>query len=1181
MADLNLKLVISGSNDGAIAALNQVVTRAQASGAALSQADASGTFGRTRAGVESISAQLARLQTLAGGAASGAFLLSLAKDALRAADELKGIEARLKLSSASWREYQQALVGVRDIAFQAGTAVAANVALINRIADPVKAMGGAQQDVLALTQAVNNSLRLTNAGTVEGAAAMLQFAQAMGAGVLAGDELKSILENAPRLARAVADGLGVTVGELKNLGAQGSLTSQQVFKALQSQQGQLAAEAARLPQTVGMGWTNLAESTKLYISQVDKATGATSGLANMLNTVAKNLPAIGTALTDIAIVSAVAFGARQVAAITAYVVAQQAKISATRVLAAEELRGAQVSFQAAVAIKDAIARKAVAELQAVAVTNSYTLATDAAASADMRRAAAARLAAANQAAGAASGALAIAVTAEAAASAGLLGRAMGGAALAGRGLLALFGGPLGLAVSAITVAILAWEHFGAKSKAAADQTTVSLSEMTARFNEFSGKSGVEESAKALSELKDKAAEARDKLASPIFRASDEGKKMAADLKLADEAIDQFTAKEKKFNDSHTKERGLLGLDKLKIDVGGLIGIDTQKQLDAFSTLYKDFVTNAVGDNNKLKASALEVKAALATLLSSAKTPAEFTGLITRVSDALKASPKDSTLQSTLEVAIEGRMQAEMKALNSLVSGLEARAQRTQALFSSSAQIALAQFNQAAALAKVAAELKGDGAGVSRIDTNSRNAEVLVAQQAAALQVAALDQVATRKHELIAQGLKDAQAAVRDEVSAIQLSGREKISQWEGEVAKGKMTKEAAADAETKLAKETTEKVKAVRATGKQAEADAIRQNREVDAETAQKRVAIAEGLYKTIQGKAAEALASYKQYAQQVIQLDQKISTNRLDTSAAIMALQRTGMSPKDQVQSLREELSQLQVATADAMAAGQRDYALELLSRQKSLAQQIGQASGEGVDKKAQIQEGVNNLAQIGAQAEAILQEQRAAAAASAAMQLKSYGEMTTALNALAKQITDLNANAAIKLKPEIDKSSLDAAISAVQNAFANVTIPVKVQATGLPTAPAANDASLPARAAGGELPGWAPHDTADNVIYRGTPGEWVIRRAAVRYYGAGTLAALNSMSLPKYATGGQLGGSVVNRLQIPSPSAAAQRSALAQTEGLTLDFAELGKYKVQAPAGTQRDLTQAFKLAKLRFGN
>ncbi|UCV13763.1 tape measure protein [Quatrionicoccus australiensis] len=1173
MADLNLKLVISGSNDGAIAALNQVVTRAQASGAALSQADSSGTFGKTRAGVESISTQLARLQTLAGGAASGAFLLSLAKDALRAADELKGIEARLKLSSASWREYQQALVGVRDIAFQAGTAVAANVALINRISDPVKAMGGAQKDVLALTQAVNNSLRISNAGTVEGAAAMLQFSQAMGAGVLQGEELNSILENAPRLARAIADGLGVTVGELKNLGAQGALTSQQVFKAVQSQQAALAAEAARLPQTVGMAWTNLAESTKLYVSGVDKATGATSGLATLLNTVAKNLPAIGTALTDIAIVSAVAFGARQVAALMAYVVAQGDKAAATK-LATREL---SKQMDGELALRQAILRKTESELQAVAEINAYTLATNEAAAADRRRAAQTKVGPARQDVVVAGwGAAAAKEAAEAAEKTTLFSKALGGLKAVGSGVLSFFGGWPGLLVTGLVASYEVWDHFKAKSKTAIDQTNESLADMAARFNEFSGKSGVEESAKALSELKDKAAEARDKLASPIFRASEEGKKMAADLKLADEAIDQFAAKEKKFNDSHTKERGLLGLDKLKIDVGGLIGIDTQKQLDAFSTLYKDFVTNAVGDNNKLKASALEVKAALATLLSSAKTPAEFTGLITRVSDALKASPKDSTLQSTLEVAIEGRMQAEMKALNSLVSGLEARAQRTQALFSSSAQIALAQFNQAAALAKVAAELKGDGVGVSRIETNSRNAEVLVAQQAAALQVAALDKVATRKHELIAQGLKDAQASVRDEVSAIQLSGREKISQWEAEVAKGTMSKEQLADAETKLAKETTEKVKAVRATGKQAEADAIRQNREVDAETAQKRVAIAEGLYKTIQGKAAEALSSYKQYAQQVIQLDQKISTNRLDTSAAIMALQRTGMSPKDQVQSLREELSQLQVATADAMAAGQRDYALELLSRQKSLAQQIGQASGEGVDKKAQIAEGVDNLTQIGAQAEAILQEQRAAAAASAAIQLKSYGEMTTALNTLAKQITDLNANAAIKLKPEIEKSSLDAAISAVQNAFANVTIPVKVQATGLPTAPAANDSSLPARASGGELPGWAPHDTADNVIYRGTPGEWVIRRAAVRYYGAGTLAALNSMSLPKYATGGQLGGSVVNRLRVPSLS----NPSTARGQPDVLDMGALGKVRMRKTSDTSSDVAAVLHRAALRFG-
>lgn len=1171
MPDLSLKLVISGSNDGAIAALNQVVSRAQESGVALARADSAGVFGKTRAGVESISAQLARLQALSGSAISGAFLVSLAKEAVGASDELKSVDARLKLSASSWREYQQALVGVRSIAFEAGVAVAANVGLITRIADPVKAMGGAQKDVLDLTQAVNNSLRITNAGVQEGAAGMQQFAQAMGAGVLAGDELKSILENTPRLAQAIADGLGVTVGELKNLGAQGSLTSQQVFKALQSQQGVLAEEAARMPRTVGMAWTNLAEGTKLYISQVDSATGATAGLANMLNTVAVNIPAIADALTDVALISAVAFGARQVAAIGAYVGAQQAKIVSTRAATAEAVRQAA----AEVALQQSIARKAAAELQSVVVSNAYTLSTDAAAGADVRRAAAARMAAANVAAGAASSALAVASTAATAASVGVLGRSMAVAAVAGRGLLTMFGGPLGLAVTAITAAVLAWDHFAAKSKSASDQTEVSLAEMTKRFSTFSGKSGVEESAKALSELKDKAAEARDKLASPIFRASAEGQKMAADLKVADAAIDQFDQRVKKFNDSHTKERGLLGLDKLKLDVGGLVDVDVQKQLTAFSTLYKDFISNAVGDNNKLKANALEVKAALISLLSSAKTPAEFDGLISRVSDALQASPKDATLKSALESAIEARMQAEMKALNGLVTGLEARAQRTQALFSSSAQIALAQFSQAAALARVTAELGNDRGAMSRIDTGSRNAEVLVAQQAATLQVNQLDQVAARKRDLIKQGLADTLASVRDEVSAIQTSGREKIAQWEAELARGTISKEQLADREAKLAQDTAAKVKGIRVAGQQAEQDAIRQTREVDADAAQKRSAIAQELYKTVQAKAQDALGQYKQYAQQVIQLDQKISNNRLDTYSAIASLQRTGMSPKEQVQSLREELSQLQVATADAMAAGQQDYALELLNRQKSLAQQIGQASGEGVNKNDQIKEGVATLAEIGAQAEGILQAQRAAAAAAAAEQLKSYADMTAAMNSLAQQITDLNAKAAINLKPAIDQPALDAAIAAVQAAFSAITIPVKVQAVGLPDG-AANDSSLPGRASGGELPGWAPHDTADNVIYRGTPGEWVIRRAAVRYYGASTIAAINSMSLPRYAAGGELGSSVLSRLSIPELSP----HAVAAGSSDVLDLGALGRIRVRKTSDTADDVSMVLRRAALRFG-
>ncbi|MDR2221025.1 MAG: hypothetical protein LBE24_10690 [Methylobacillus sp.] len=72
-----------------------------------------------------------------------------------------------------------------------------------------------------------------------------------------------------------------------------------------------------------------------------------------------------------------------------------------------------------------------------------------------------------------------------------------------------------------------------------------------------------------------------------------------------------------------------------------------------------------------------------------------------------------------------------------------------------------------------------------------------------------------------------------------------------------------------------------------------------------------------------------------------------------------------------------------------------------------------------------------------------------------------------------------------------------------------------------------------GGQLPGTAPHDRADNMLYRGTPGEWVIQRPAVRYYGSGLLHALNTMRLPKFALGGELGRSAVTRMAVPGLSA------------------------------------------------
>lgn len=1160
----NLKLVIGGSNDGAIRALNQVVDRAQATGGALTRAD-TGWFRKTRAGAESVSVQLAKLQQYAVGLAGVSSVGSLAADLVRMADEMKGVEARVRLASGSLLEFRGNLAAIRATASESGTEIASVAALFNRVATPIKDMGGSATDAQNAVRAVGQALRISGASAGESSAAMLQFAQALGSGALRGEELNSILENAPRLATALAAGLGVTVGQLRELGAQGALTSQQVLKALQSQQGALASEAARLPQTVGQAWTNLGESVKAYVAEADKATGGTAAIAGGLSAMAANLPAIADGFKDLALLVLAAFGANRLAALSAYVGRQREGIATSQAAAAAATRLAEVEL----AVAQATVSKAAAELRATAVTASYTLATNEAASAEARRAVAARLGAANQAVVAASMELTAARTAQSAAATNMLGRSMALVGAAGRGLLALLGGWPGLIITGLTAAALAWDHFRDKGKQATDETGQSVDQLIKSFDEFASKRGPAEHGEELSKLKGKASELRDRLMDPAFRMSGAGKAAAQELAKLEAAISRGDAAAKTFINNRTQERGLLGLDKLKLDAGGLIDQDSLKSIKAFDTLYKDFVAGALNDNGQLKASALELKTALQGLFATAKTPAEFTGIIDRLGAALQKSPKDATLRSQLENAIEARSQAEMRSLNGLVTGLEARAQRTQALFSQTANIALAQFNQAAALAKVAAELRNDPGGVAKVEVVSRNAEVVTAKTAADQQIASLEQVAERKRQLASQGAADITAQANAEITAVKKANDEKIAALQKEADEGKRSAASVKDIRDALRKDEAEKTQGAAAARVQVEAAAARQIREVDAQTAQARAAIAQNLYDTMKAKAADALNAYKSYAQQVIQLDQQIVSNRLNTAGAVNALKREDMTPREQAQNLREELAALKRETSNALAEGKNDFAKELLQRQQATAQNIGNLRGDGIDPKAQREEAIKEITRIGQETDSVLQAQRDAAASAAEQQLAQFNQMTQAMNGLAQQITTLNEQAAIKLKPEIDQGALGAAVEAVKAAFAGLVLPVRVQATGLPdgataTAPALPSPETPARAYGGPLPGNAPHDRADNMLYWGTPGEWVIQRPATRYYGAAFMAAVNEMRLPKYAYGGAIG-------RLPSlPRGVAGERRLAPA---VFNFPGVGSFPVQTSVDVRKELERVFR--------
>jgi len=121
---------------------------------------------------------------------------------------------------------------------------------------------------------------------------LLQFGQALAAGVLRGEECNSVVENSPRLAKALADGLDVPIGRLRKMAEEGRLTADVVVKALLSQKDTLAAEYAALPATVSQALQRLSNAFAQWISRVDASTGLTRKLAEALTWLSEHLDTV-------------------------------------------------------------------------------------------------------------------------------------------------------------------------------------------------------------------------------------------------------------------------------------------------------------------------------------------------------------------------------------------------------------------------------------------------------------------------------------------------------------------------------------------------------------------------------------------------------------------------------------------------------------------------------------------------------------------------------------------------------------------------------------------------------------------------------------------------------------------------------------------------------------------------
>jgi tape measure domain-containing protein len=157
-----------------------------------------------------------------------------------------------------------------------------------------------------LTETVAKAARLSGGDAQTQEAGLTQFAQGYGSGTLGGDELRSIRENTFRLAKALADGLGVPIAKLKELGAAGKLTPQVIADALERAAAQIDAEFARLPLRIGQALTQAEANLSIFLGRLDETTGATAGFAKAIALAGNNIPVVAAAVAGLG----VAFAAR-------------------------------------------------------------------------------------------------------------------------------------------------------------------------------------------------------------------------------------------------------------------------------------------------------------------------------------------------------------------------------------------------------------------------------------------------------------------------------------------------------------------------------------------------------------------------------------------------------------------------------------------------------------------------------------------------------------------------------------------------------------------------------------------------------------------------------------------------------------------------------------------------------
>ncbi|PNA88842.1 MULTISPECIES: phage tail tape measure protein [unclassified Pseudomonas] len=186
-----------------------------------------------------------------------------------------GVQNRIKQVSETFDEFSKQSSAVFSIAQNSQSSLEATAELYQRIAASSGQLGATQEKVAQVTQNISKAMSASGVSAESAQAALVQLGQAFASGVLRGEELNSVLEQAPGLAQAIADGLGVARESLRSMGEAGKLTSKEVFSAILSQTRSIDDAFARSQTTVSGAFQVMENSAAKFFGTLDETLGIT------------------------------------------------------------------------------------------------------------------------------------------------------------------------------------------------------------------------------------------------------------------------------------------------------------------------------------------------------------------------------------------------------------------------------------------------------------------------------------------------------------------------------------------------------------------------------------------------------------------------------------------------------------------------------------------------------------------------------------------------------------------------------------------------------------------------------------------------------------------------------------------------------------------------------------------